>query len=365
MPLSEKMSRIDSSPIRKAFELASKIQNPINLSIGQPHFACPPNIISAMKQALDSGKTSYTLTAGIPELREAIAEKYKAFNNIPYASPDRVLITSGISSALFLLFNALLDPGDEVLIISPYFLMYPSMVGFYGGKIHTVHQDFTKEELAPFSKKKLKAIVFSSPSNPTGKILDKEQLENLADLAESTGAYLISDEIYELFDYDNKFLSVGSFYEKTITLSGFSKTYSMTGLRLASILAPLDVIQALTTLQQYTVVCAPSIVQYAGIEALKTDMSSYISDYKEKRDFVYDGLKDYYKVTKSDGAFYYFLEIKGNDEDFVKRAVEQEKIILVPGYIFCKDHNHVRLSFASEWENLKKGIEGLQRLARS
>jgi aspartate/methionine/tyrosine aminotransferase len=363
MKLSQKMSRIDSSPIRKAFELAGKIDNPINLSIGQPHFPCPANITAALNQAILDGKTAYTLTAGIPELREALAEKYRTVNHIKTASSDRVLVTSGISSALFLLFNALVDPGDEVLIISPYFLMYPSMLGFYGAKVSTLSENFQSEDIEKLSGKKFKLIIFSSPSNPTGKILEKERLEQLASLAEKTGAYLVSDEIYELFDYDKKFVSVGSFYDKAITLSGFSKTYSMTGLRLASILAEKEVITALTTLQQYTVVCAPSIVQWAGLEALKTPMDSYIEDYKEKRDFVYNELKDHYEFNKSDGAFYTFLKIKGRDEDFVQKAVEQEKIILVPGFIFCEDKEHVRLSFATTWENLKRGMEGLKRLS--
>lgn len=364
MQLSQKMSRIDSSPIRKAFELARSIENPINFSIGQPHFPCPAPIVEAMKQALDEGKTSYTLTAGIPELREAIAEKYRRVNNIPYATADRVLVTSGISSSLFLLFNALVDPGDECLIVSPYFLMYPSMLGFYGAKVHTVHDSFEESDLKKWESKKLKLILFSTPSNPTGRILSKEQLSALAKLAEKTGAYLISDEIYELFDYDHKFTSIGADYEKTITLSGFSKTYNMTGLRLSSILSPLDVTKALTTLQQYTVVCAPAPVQWAGITALQTDMSSYIQDYKEKRDYVFDELKDYYEIGKSDGAFYYFLKVPIQDEEFVKKAVELEKLILVPGYIFCEDHSHVRLSFACEWEQLKKGISALQRLSK-
>ncbi len=363
MHLSKKMERIDSSPIRKAFELASRISNPINLSIGQPHFPCPRNIIEAMKKALTEGKTTYTLTAGIPELREALAEKYRIQNKILHAKAEEVLVTSGISSALFLLFNSIIDPGDETLIISPYFLMYPSMLRFYGAKVFTIQENFERVDLKPFYKHKLKLILFSTPSNPTGKILDKAQLESLAELAEMTGAWLISDEIYELFDYDHKFISVGSFYEKAVTLTGFSKSYSMTGLRLASIHAPLELIQALTTLQQYTVVCAPSAVQWAGIEALNTDMSSYIQDYREKRDYVYENLKDFYELEKSDGAFYSFLKIKGNDLDFIQRAVETERIILVPGYIFCEDSNHVRLSFATTWENLKMGIEGLRRLS--
>lgn len=357
------MSGLDSSPIRKAFEEAAKLKDPINLSIGQPHFKCPENIIAALHKAALDGNTSYTLTGGIPELREAIAEKYKSFNGIGYASASRVLITSGVSSALLLLFQALVNPGDECLIISPYFLMYPSMLGFAGAKVHTIDENFSPEELQEKKFAKLKLIIYSNPSNPTGYILTKPQLEALAELAEQNSAYLVSDEIYEQFDYDKRFLSVGSFYEKTITLSGFSKTYNMTGLRLASVLAPEPVLQALTTLQQYSIVCAPSVTQYAGLEALQTDMTSYIEDYKEKRDFVYESLQDYYPVQKSAGAFYFFFQIKEEDNAFVQRAIREKNLILVPGFIFTDSHKYIRLSFASDWPQLKKGIQALQELA--
>lgn len=365
MHLSQKMSCIDSSPIRKAFELAQKIENPINLSIGQPHFPCPNNIVKAIQKALEEKKTAYTLTAGIPELKEALAKKYQTLNQISYAKPENILVTSGISSALFLLFNAILDPGDKALLVTPYFLMYKSMVEFYGGQILTISENFEPSDLKKLENHKIKIILFSTPSNPTGKILSKEQLLALANFADAVGSWLVSDEIYELFDYDKKFLSVGKYYDKTITLSGFSKSYSMTGLRLASILAPSNLIQALTTLQQYTVVCAPSAVQWGGIEALQTDMSNYIDDYRKKRDFLYNSLKDYYEFQKPDGAFYCFLKVPVPDEQFIQDAVEKEKIILVPGYIFCNSHNYVRISFATTWENLEKGMEGLQRMAKS
>jgi aminotransferase len=362
MEFANRMNGIDSSPIRKAFELARSIENPINLSIGQPHFPCPANIVEAMCKAATDGKTAYTLTGGIPELKEAMTNKYKMQNNIGYAHPDRMLVTSGISSALFLLFNALVDPDDECLVISPYFLMYPAMLKFYGARLLTVDESFRVSDLDAFKNRKIKLIIFSNPSNPTGKVLSKEQLQALANLAEQTGAYLISDEIYELFDYDNGFYSIGKDYEKTITLTGFSKTYNMTGLRLATILAQPEVIKALTTLQQYTVVCAPSITQWAGIEALKTDMSSYIQDYREKRDFVYEALKNHYEVAKSGGAFYFFIKVKSNDEEFIKKAVEK-KLILVPGYIFTESRNFVRLSFATEWDTLRRGMLALKELA--
>lgn len=137
----------------------------------------------------------------------------------------------------------------------------------------------------------------------------------------------------------------------------------MTGLRLSSILAPEPIIKALTTLQQYTLVCAPSVTQWMGLEALKTDMSSYIADYKEKRDFVFESLKDLYEISKSEGAFYFFIKIKEKDDDFIVRAVKEKELILVPGYIFTESKNYIRISFASEWENLKRGISALAELA--
>lgn len=357
------MNGLDTSPIRKAFELAASIKDPINLSIGQPHFPCPKNIIEALNKAAENGKTSYTLTAGIPELREALAEKYKTQNKIEYAISNRILVTSGISSALLLLFTAIVNKDDECLIITPYFLMYPSMLKFHGAKLHFINENFTEDDIKKLNFNNLKLIIYSNPSNPTGYIFSRKQLELLVGVAEKYDSYLISDEIYELFDYDKEFISVGSFYDKAITLSGFSKTYNMTGLRLASILAEEEVIKALTTLQQYSIVCAPSNVQYAGLEALKTDMSFYIQDYKEKRDFVYESLKDYYPIQKSKGAFYYFLPIKGNDEEFVKKAVLEKKLITVPGFIFNDSHSYIRISFASEKLNLERGVEALKQLA--
>ena len=362
MNLSKKTAGLDTSPIRKAFQMAATLKNPVNLSIGQPHFPCPPNIVEAMCKAGRDGKTSYTLTEGIPELKTALAQKYQTFNKIQRASPDRILVTSGVSSALMLLFNALVDPGDECLIVSPYFLMYPSMLKFNGARTETIHEKFTKEELSQFKNRKFKIIIYSNPSNPTGYIMSREQLEALAELAETTGAWLISDEIYELFDYDNKFISIGSFYDKAITLSGFSKSYNMTGLRLASVLSPPEVHKAIATLQQYTVVCAPAPVQWAGIEALKTGIEDHIADYKNKRDLVYETLKDVLPVEKSAGAFYYYLPIAQNDQLFTERAIKEKELIVVPGFIFSESHEYIRISFATDDITLKKGLQSIKEL---
>lgn len=363
MTLSDRISGLDSSPIRKAFQLATTIKDPINLSIGQPHFSCPENITEAVCKAARDGKTSYTLTEGIPELKEALMSKYAEFNKIGYVKPERLLITSGVSSALMLLFNVMVNPGDDCLVLEPYFLMYPSMLKFQGANVSTLKESFTSDDISNLKNRKFKLIIYSNPSNPSGYIFSREQLELLAELAEQTGAYLISDEIYEYFDYDKKFISIGSFYEKAITLSGFSKTYSMTGLRLASIIAPLEIHQAIATLQQYTVVCAPSVVQWAGIEALRTDMSTQINDYKTKRDLFFNELRDSYEISKTPGAFYYFIKINSNDEEFAAKAFAEKKLIIVPGYIFNQSHKYIRVSFAASDSILEKGIKALKELS--
>ena len=357
-----KMNHVETSAIRKAFERAAKLKDPINFSIGQPHFPCPNNILQAISKALEENKTSYTLTGGIVELKEALASKYQTLNN--KAKKENFLITSGVSSALLLLFNAILNEGDNCLIISPYFLMYPFHAKLNGANCHFIDENFTKTDLNELKDKNFKLIIYSSPSNPTGKILSKEQITYLSNFAEEKNAFLIADEIYEMFDYDKKFHSASSIYSKAITLSGFSKSYNMTGLRLAYIFAQTQIIEMLTALQQYTIVCAPSIVQWGGIEALKTDVSEHIEDYHQKRDYVFEHLKNYYEdFKKSDGAFYCFLKVKGSDEIFVEKAASEKNLIVVPGNIFTNNKNYIRISFANNWDKLKKGVEVLKELA--
>ena len=361
---SKKMQNVESSAIRKAFERAAKLKNPINFSIGQPHFPCPTNILQAIEKALQEGKTSYTLTAGIPQLKDSIISKYEQDYQISHIKRENVLITSGVSSALLLLFQAILNEGDNCLIIEPYFLMYPFHAKLNQANCTFISENFTKQDLEKLQDQKFKLVIYCSPSNPTGKILSKEQIKNLSEFAKKQDSYLIADEIYETFDYDKKFCSITSIDSKAITVSGFSKSYSMTGLRLSWIIAPEEVIEMLTSLQQYTIVCAPSPVQWAGIEALKTDIRHHIEDYHQKRDYVFEHLKNYYEdLKKSDGAFYFFFKVKEQDETFVEKAANEKNLILVPGNIFTRDPNHIRLSFATEWDKLKKGVEILKELS--
>lgn len=363
---SERMKYIDTSQIRKMFDLAQKLKNPINLSIGQPHFPTPEPIIESLQKALKDGKTSYTMTQGIKELREKITEKFYNKNHIK-TSPDNILVSSGVSSLLILLFLAMIDPEDEVLLIEPAFLIYRGLTSFFRAKEILLNQHFTKEDIEKLTFKKLKLIIYSSPSNPTGYILNQEQIQLLAELAEKTGALLVSDEIYELFDYDNKFISAGSIYPKTLTLMGFSKSYSMTGLRLSAATGPTNVIKAMTTLQQYTIVCAPAPVQYAGITALDIDITHYVNYYKENRDILKESLKSLTEFYVPDGAIYLFAKVpsKHDDLSFCEKAIQEKELLIVPGRIFTNQNNWVRISFAVDREILYRGIESLKELYQS
>lgn len=362
--LSSRMAHIDTSLIRKMFDLAGDLKDPINLSIGQPHFATPANIVEAARKALLDGKTSYTQTQGIAPLREAMARYLIEKNGIP-ANPDRMLISSGVSSLLQLLFMATIDPGDQVLLVSPAFLIYRGLVSFFRAEETMIDQSFSPGDLQSIKRDRLKLIIFSSPSNPTGYIMKKEQIQALTALAEETGALLVSDEIYSLFDYDHQFVSAGSIYPETLTLFGFSKSYSMTGLRLAAASGPAEIIKALTTLQQYTVVCAPSAVQWAGIEALQTDMSAHVEDYRQKRDFMRDALSGVTEFYEPDGAFYLFARVPGDDMAFCERAISEKELLVVPGRTFTRETGWIRISYAADQRTLERGVDALRSLMAS
>jgi aminotransferase len=367
--LSNSIKKINTSAIREIFQLASKLEDPIDFSIGQPDFPVPQQIKEALYKAIKDNKTNYTLTQGIPELREAYSEKIEKHNGFT-CNPDSLIITAGVASGFYLLFSCLIEPGDEVILVEPYFLTYPSLLEVYGARIHYVNENFEKEDLEKLKPdKKFKFIIFSHPSNPTGKIFTEEQIKNLAEFADKNGTIIISDEIYELYDYDKTFKSVGSIYKNTISMFGFSKSYNMTGLRLAAVAGPREIISKLITLQQYTIVCAPSIVQWAGIEALKLDMSKYIENYKVNRDRIYLTLKEMEKTGKikfqnPGGAFYFFIYLNTEEEgnEFVKRAIDEKKLMLVPGSVFTRESKSFRLSYACSEETVIRGLKALEEI---
>jgi aminotransferase len=359
------MQHVESSGIRKVFELARSLKNPINLSIGQPHFDVPAPIKAAAIAAIQRGDNAYTVTQGIPELRAKIAGDLRQ----RYRHADReVLITSGTSGGLVLAIMVTVNPGDEVIVFDPHFVMYPHLVHLAGGTPifidtypnFTIDADKVRSALTP----RTKAIIVNSPANPTGVVLTADCLRELACLAQREGILLLSDEIYRVFCYDEPFHSPAEFNEEVLVFDGFSKAYGMTGWRLGYAHGPRRVIEEMTKLQQFSFVCAPSMVQHAGVTAWDCDVSGFPAEYHRKRDRLYDGLKDRFEIVKPGGAFYMFPQTPwGTGTQFVAEAIRNE-LLVIPGSVFSQLDSHFRITYAADDRTIDRGIEVLNRLAR-
>ncbi len=362
--IADRMKMIDSSGIRKVFDLAAKLENPINLSIGQPDFDVPDEIKEVAIRGIRDGFNSYTVTQGIQELRDAVCEEYRNAHGVEF---EDIMITSGVSGGLTLAFMALIQEGDEVLLTDPYFVMYKHLPNLFGGKpvFIDTYPDFAvrAEKLEEKVTSKTKILVINSPANPTGRVYCADELREIAEFARKHDLLVISDEIYDHFIYDEPHETFAKYYEKTLLLNGFSKSSAMTGWRVGYAAGPHEVIEAMKTLQQYSFVCAPSFAQKAGVAALKLDISKQISEYRAKRDLIYNGLKDHFEVEKPGGAFYIFPKAPGGDGvKFVEKAIERS-LLIIPGNVFSEQNSHFRLSFAATDEDIQKGIEILQDLA--
>ena len=362
--LSKRVSKLDASGIRKVFDLAGKLANPVNLSIGQPDFGVPQAIQDRAIEAIKEGKNQYTVTQGIEQLRQAIGQRLDEELGV---AERNILVTSGTSGGLVLSFLCLLDPGDEIIIPDPYFVMYKPLIELVGGRAVLIdsYPDFGLDidKVAKAVTDRTRAIVVNSPSNPTGTVLGRAELEGLAELARKKDLIVISDEIYNEFCYDEPYVSMAGIYEKTLLLRGFSKTYGMTGWRLGYASGPEELIEKMTMVQQYTFVCAPNMVQWAGITALETDMSEQVESYRQKRDLVYKGLSKAFDVGKPGGAFYIFPRApKDEGAEFVHKAIEQN-VLIIPGNVFSSRDSHFRISYAASDELLERGVEILCGLA--
>lgn len=362
--VADRMGRIEASGIRKIFELGRSLKDPVNLSIGQPHFPVPEPVRRAAKEAIDRGDNGYTVTQGIPELRDKLRSRVEA--RLP--GQDReVLVTAGTSGALMLALCTTVNPGDEVILFDPYFVAYPHLVTLAGGTVVVLdtYPDFrmnvnrVRDAITP----KTKAILFSSPSNPTGVTLPGDTLRDLAALAREKGVLLIADEIYRSFWYDGPFRSAAEFDPNVLVVDGFGKTYGITGWRLGYAHGPRRLIEEMAKLQQFTFVCAPAPVQHAGVAALDTDVTDLVADYRRKRDFLCDALGDRFDLVRPGGAFYVFPKVpRGTGTQFVEQAVRQN-LLVIPGIAFGRTDTHFRISYAAPDEKLRQGAEILNRLA--
>jgi aspartate aminotransferase/aminotransferase len=342
------------------------MSQPINLSIGQPDFAVPDAVKEAAIAAIRADKNGYSVTQGIAELRERL----QAQINQQYNHADRrVLVTSGTSGALVLAVLAMVNPGDEVIVFDPYFVMYPALVGMVGGRCVMVdtYPDFRidPERVAKAITPRTKMILLNSPANPTGAVAHEVEVRALAELAARHNIALVSDEIYREFCYDAPLVSPAQWDEHTIVVDGFSKTYGVTGWRLGFVHGPAAIIDKMTMLQQYTFVCAPHPLQWAAVAALDVDMSEYIDAYRRKRDLVVTGLrKAGYLVTEPGGAFYVFPQVPqgaGTGSEFVARAIEKE-LLIIPGGIFSRRDTHFRISYAASDATIERGLAVLMKL---
>jgi aspartate aminotransferase/aminotransferase len=362
--IAERTQLFDSSGIRKVFDLAAKMSDPINLSIGQPDFDVPTPIREAAKRAIDQGKSGYAPTQGIAPLRE----KLQAAVDARFGHADRkLLVTSGTSGALVLLMLATVNPGDEVILFDPYFVCYEPLVKLVGGKcvIIDTHPTFqidvqrVRDAITP----RTKLILFNSPANPTGVVGNEQVVRDLAQLAAEKNVLLVSDEIYSRFCFDGELASPAKYNPATLVIDGFSKTYGMTGWRVGYIHGPAALIDGMTKLQQYTFVCAPQPFQWAGVEALDFDMQPFIDTYRKKRDYVVEQLSRDFELVTPGGAFYAYPKApRGTGSAFVEEAIA-EQLLVIPGKIFSQRDTHFRLSYAAADRTIERGVEVLKKLA--
>ena len=361
--LSKRLQKIDSSGIRKVFDLAKTLKTPIDMSIGQPHFDVFKNVKKAAIDSIRRGFNSYTPTQGDSELIELLKFHLKTTRK---KEPEDLFIVSGVSGGLSLTFQTLLNPEDEVILPDPYFVSYKHLLNLYGAKpvYLDIYPDFTydKEKLNKLITSKTKAIVINSPANPTGKIMSKREINDVIEVAKRNNLYLISDEIYEAFVYDIPQLpSPYGSYDKCILLNGFSKSLGATGWRIGYVAGPKEILQEMKKIQQYTFVCAPAPLQKALLAFLQKEnqmeLKKWVLEYQKKRDLFFSLIKDHFRIPLPQGAFYFFIPAPNDDGDAITEKAIKNNLLIIPGSVFSNRKTHFRVSFATSDENIKRGAQ--------
>ena len=364
--ISARANGVDASGIRKVFDLAAKLKDPINFSIGLPDFDVPEEAKKVAIDAINAGHNRYTPTQGIEPLRQRLR---KDLSTEMGRDVGEVLITSGVSGALLLAVIATIDPGDEAIFIDPYFVMYKHLVTMAGGTSVAVdsypdfrfHADRVEKAITP----RTKLLMLNSPSNPTGIVMTQEEVDAAVAIAKKHDLLIVSDEIYEPFLYDaaRGLPSAAKAYDRTLILRGFSKSHAMTGWRLGYVAGPAEIVNQMAKLQQYTFVCAPSPFQYAALSAIDLPMTDHVNDYRRKRDMVFDLLSKKFRVNKPQGAFYIFPQVPDGQSasQFVAKAIEHN-VLIIPGNVFSERDTHFRISYATTDEKIQRGCEILNSL---
>lgn len=375
-PLSKTVMEIEPSGIRRFFDVASTMKNVISLGVGEPDFDTPWHIREEGIYSLEKGKTFYTSNAGLAELKQEISIYLKRRFSLPYES-DEVLVTVGGSEAIDIGIRAMLDPGDEVIIPEPCFVSYLPCVKMAGGvpiPLPLEEKDefkLTKEKLLSAITNRTKVVILPFPNNPTGAIMTKEELQEIAEIIIEKDLFVMSDEIYSELTYEGNHVSIASLpgmAERTIVINGFSKSYAMTGWRLGYAAGPKEIIKQMIKIHQYVIMCAPTTSQYAAIEALRNgdpDVERMRESYDERRRFLVKELNDMgMPCFEPKGAFYVFPNIKKfgmTSEEFATKLLQEQKVAVVPGSAFGEcGEGFLRISYAYSIENLKVALEKIK-----
>ncbi len=374
-PVASRLKPIGQSPTVRLGALVNEMkrrgEDVISFSVGEPDFPTPQHIVDAAKKALDEGWTKYVSSMGIPELREAIAEKMKRENGVP-CDKDSILVAP-TKHALYIALTGLVDPGDEVLFPDPGWVSYAPMVHLAGGRPVPVRAtEETKYESAPEAVAEAitpntKAIVINSPSNPAGSVYSKETIKGLCDLVTDHDLFLISDEIYEKILYEGAHYSPASFdgmFDRTVTVHGFSKTYAMTGWRLGWLCAEKSLVKQLVKVQEHTITCAPPFVQIAGVAALKgppSAVAAMVDEFRARREMMAGEFRTIpgFRVFRPAGAFYFFprYDFELPSDEFAERLLTEARVAVTPGSAFgAAGENHLRFSYACSREDIRKGM---------
>lgn len=361
--LASRVEKTVASGIRKIFDLAANLKNPVNLSIGQPDFDVPEPLKEQAIAAIRAGKNAYTPTQGARDIRERLlAGPLKGYTE------KELLITGAVSGGLLLSYMSLLEPGDEILVPDPYFVMYKQLAPMLDATpvFYDCYPDWRldADKVEKLITRRTRAIIIGSPSNPTGVVYTREELEAVARIVRKHGLIAIADEIYEFYSYDAPMIRLRDLCrENTLTLGGFSKSHAMTGWRVGWAAGPADLIQAMTKFQQFSFVCAPTPFQAAAASAIDYDMSGPVAAYKAKRDLLCDGLeKAGYEVVRPGGAFYVFPKVPwGTGAEFVEECI-RNNLLVIPGNCFSERDTHFRIAYAAKDETIRQGLEILRQV---
>lgn len=376
--LSNKVLSIKPSGIRKFFDLISEMKDVISLGVGEPDFDTPWHIRDEGIYAFEKGKTFYTSNSGLKDLRIEIANYIKRTQGIEYNFNDEIIVTVGGSEAIDIGIRALVNEGDEVIIPQPAYVSYEPCALLANAKPVIINLKaennfrLTAEELKAAITPKTKLLILPYPNNPTGAIMDKNDLEQIAKVIIENDIYVMSDEIYSELTYNGKHVSIATLpnmKERTILINGFSKSYAMTGWRLGYACAPKEIIKQMTKIHQFAIMCAPTISQYAAVEALKNgdkDVDEMRQSYNQRRRFLLNAFREMnIPCFEPFGAFYVFPNIQEfgmTSEEFATRLLKEEKVALIPGTAFGESgEGHLRISYAYSLKNLKKAMERLKK----